>query len=128
MTILKTPIPQSVMDSLNDYIVNKIDIDKFNPSNMATGGTSITLNKNNGILIYTTAIPNAVPKTYTLLNNKIKATSRIFWSIVYSPLGDEAVVPCYYQVQNGIASFIVGIIGGSASDTSIEIDFQILNP
>ncbi len=127
MSILKNPIALSIFNNLKNYIAN-ITLPKFNANNIVTGGTSATLNDNSGIIVYTTAIPSAVPKAYTLTNSKVTALTRITWSIVYSPLGDEAVVPCYYQAQTGSITFYVGILNGTASESSIEIDFQILNP
>jgi hypothetical protein len=127
MTILKTPIPQSVMDSLSDYIANNSPL-KFDANNTATGTTSATLNTDSGVVVYTTAIPTAIPKAYTLTNSKVKSTSKVSWSLIYSPLADEAIVPCYYQVQAGAIVFWIGMLGGTVSDSSIEIDFQILNP
>lgn len=127
MTTLKTPIPQSVMDSLNDYIDNNSPL-KFNANNTATGTTSATLNSSSGVISYTTAMSSAVPKAYTLTNSKITSNSKILWSIKYVPLGAEAILPCYLNISANSVVFWIGILNGTTSSTNIEISFQILNP
>jgi hypothetical protein len=129
MDILKTPISQSVMDSLNDYIENNIAPLKFVDTNTATGVSDATLNKTSGDVLYTNVLSAARPFQFTLNNSLVTSTTRISWSINYTKIGNEALFPCYYNCSSGVINFWVAQTNGTSSNPSgFTISYQILNP
>jgi hypothetical protein len=100
----------------------------FNDANIVTGTDTATLNTINGTIDFSTPIAGGLPKQYTLNNNKITTSSVVLWSIQYNNLSDEQVYPLNYNLGSNIINFWVGITNGTDSETSIRINFTILNP
>jgi hypothetical protein len=100
----------------------------FNDANTAIGTDTATLNTINGTVDFATPITGGVPRQYLINNNKITPSSVVLWSIQYNNLSDEQVYPLNYNIGTGIINFWVGITNGTDSETSIKINFTILNP
>ena len=127
MDILKTPIPQSVLDSIDGYIENKIAPTQFNPNNTASGAGSVTLDTLSGTITYSTFVTSGNPIQFTLNNSLVSVNSKLFWAITYKQKGDEQIIPLTYTCAEGQVIFSVGLYNGTTSDDTFSINFQILN-
>lgn len=127
MDILKTPIPQSVFDDINNYIDNKVNLTISNPSNVATGTNTATLDTMDGVINYTTSATSGVPNVYALNNQLVTPDTLIIWSVKYESTSDEEVIPLSYNCGNGFINFNIGMYNGTSSFYSIKIYFRIIN-
>jgi len=102
--------------------------DKFNESNTATGGSSVTINATSGIATFTSIVSqDTAPTPFTINNSLVTTSSVIRAGLSYSPQGDEIC---------GIASVVAGsgviyiyLTNYSTIDAAEDkiINFQIIN-
>lgn len=127
MDILKTPIPKSVINSIDSYIENKLALIQFNTNNTATGATSATLNTKSGVVTFTENCALAPLYTdYVIINSFMKPTSIVNITITNNEGGFGGTSLVQWRSVSGsiVISVNDGFYGAAGSPI---IAFQILN-
>jgi hypothetical protein len=123
MTILKTPIPKTILTSILSFIKSGYQA-RFNTNNTASGVYSATLNAANGTVTFSGTISDS-PTSYTITNSFILPTTPLNIEVFCPNDGVVANVLCIFK-GTGSVKIILGD-GGTGTNGTPIIQFQILN-
>jgi hypothetical protein len=122
MTILKTPIPKTIITSILSFVRSRFQ-PKFNTSNTAIGNPTATLNELSGTITYGSG---AGLYTVELINNKIKEGDFIVWNFEYTREDEEFYTQGGVKTYNGGCFFSL-LFSGVLQKREIIIRFQKQN-
>lgn len=122
---LLTSIPQNVLTSLISYFSSRFQ-PKLNTANTATGVTSVTINKINGVARFTQVCANAPSWTEYIIYNNLVATDSLISVWVQSTA--PSTITLFLSATAGTGQITVSINdGGSGSPSAPIVMFEILN-
>lgn len=126
MDILKTPIPQSVLDTIDGYIANKLALTQFNTTNVFTSTDIVTANVKSGVVNFTTTVSNSPSSRDYIINNSfIEPTTPLNIQVFCDADDTYASI---LGISKGVGYIRITMNdGGTGNGASPIVQFQILN-
>jgi hypothetical protein len=96
-------------------------ITKLNIANTATGTTSVTIDAESGVAIFTGSINHNASANFTIQNSEIEAGDCIAYGLEYKGNGYPSIL--HYEIDNdGVKFHVANLkVGGGTPDTNSDI-------